>query len=129
MKETIRYVTVDLDFPTVLQITTVWNRMEKDCEIVQGRVSSSGNGVHLRGTEPPTNDSVAEQLRRIYGDDPKRIQFDIERDNRPSQVLFDSKRGKDAGEWYYHINGVIADYKRNRNIKEYAKRNFEVRIR
>lgn len=105
-------VTVDLDRPTVFQVVRSWHTLESFGGTVRGRVSSSGEGVHLRADGCRTR-GIAERERRIAGDDAKRIDLDIERDYRPSQVLFDSKGGKKAGSWVDDMESLLTEYQQS----------------
>lgn len=96
-------ITLDLDDPTVFEVVRSWHRLDSFGRTeVEGRVSSSGNGVHLKvhGSRRPTD--KIDTIRRTLGDDGKRV--DIDRDpseQSPRQVLFGSKpsAGQSAGEW------------------------------
>lgn len=97
-----RYVTIDLDRPSRLQITAVWyNLLYSRPMSLEGRLSSSGEGVHIRATyHKPLTDRQSLNVRRALGDDHQRIHYDETRpEAKPSQILFDTKNGKTAGQW------------------------------
>lgn len=76
-------VTVDLDgyAPRMrLRAIQAYHALDRAAERVAVAVSSSGEGLHLVGyfAEPVTFGERI-KLRRTLGDDPKRIQIDIER--------------------------------------------------
>lgn len=69
---------------------------------LEGRISSSGEGVHIRATyHTPLTDRQSLNIRRALGDDHQRIHYDETRpEAKPSQILFDRKNGKAAaGQW------------------------------
>ena len=104
--------TVDLDDPTDMDILKAWNRLADhgDGE-VYGRVSSSGEGVHLK--VHGCDEDTVERLRRVCGDDVKRRDFDAGTDLKPKQILFSSKpAGGEAGEWTTDREAVLAAYRR-----------------
>jgi len=105
-------LTIDLDYPTVFKITKTWLNVERVCTDVKGRLSSSKEGVHIEGWGIETDDPRAIKLRRIYGDDPIRIELDISRYWRVSQVLYDEKDGKQAGNWTDNVDHLVAEYER-----------------
>jgi hypothetical protein len=104
--------TVDLDDPTDMDILKAWNRLADhgDGE-VYGRVSSSGEGVHLK--VHGCDEDTVERLRRLCGDDVKRRDFDAKTRLKPKQILFSSKPGQDgAGEWTTDMDRVVSEYRR-----------------
>lgn len=127
-------VTLDLDDPTVFDITQAWHRLNSIGGKLHGRVSASGDGVHLevRHANIPREKSV--MYRRIYRDDNLRIAMDHElrdrRMNMPTQVVFEWKKAKGkgpefskygnrrrerhimyAGPWREDLDHLIADYR------------------
>lgn len=108
--------TIDLDDPSELDVITAWERLAEHGDgRVYGRVSSSGSGVHLKvhGCDEPT---VA-YLRRVCGDDTKRIAFDAGSLIKPKQILFSSKpTGDGAGEWSTDREHVLAAYRRRSDV-------------
>lgn len=92
-------VTIDLDMADPLDIYKAWfNLLDLGADSIKGRVSSGGNGVHLKaygfGTEWPHY-----KIREMIGDDPMRIEKDRQKPWRPKGVLFDSKGDNQAGGW------------------------------
>jgi len=104
--------TLDLDDPTELAVIKAWNGLEQHGDgQVFGRVSSSGSGVHLKvhGCDP----DIVPELRRRYGDDAKRRDFDADTDLKPKQIMFSSKPDSEgAGEWTQDIDRVLSEYRR-----------------
>ena len=97
-----QFVTIDLDRPSRLQITAVWYNLRYSRPMsLEGRLSSSGEGVHIRATyHKPLTDRQSLNVRRALGDDHQRIHYDETRpEAKPSQILFDTKNGKTAGQW------------------------------
>jgi hypothetical protein len=97
-----QFVTIDLDRPSRLQITAVWYNLRYSRPMsLEGRISSSGEGVHIRATyHKPLTDRQSLNIRRALGDDHQRIYYDETRpEAKPSQILFDTKNGKTAGQW------------------------------
>lgn len=108
------WVTIDLDRPSRLDIIRVWyNLRHTHPRILKGRISSSGEGVHIvAAMSSPIEEQEALAIRRALGDDPNRIIFDEQRpESKPSQILFDSKRGKHAGEWVYDLESLERKYR------------------
>lgn len=103
--------TVDLDDPSEFDVLRVWNRLGRYGDgHVFGRVSSSGEGVHLKvhGCDA----DLVPQIRRECCDDAVRRQFDSETALKPKQILFASKPTGEAGEWTDDVEDVLADYRR-----------------
>lgn len=109
------YVTVDLDKPTRLDIVSAWynvKSIDPDGN-VQGRISSSGEGVHIRSRPvAPFPVPINETERRVCGDDPKRVDIDKENTIESNQVLWDTKYGKEAGEWTTDVNHLVKEYQK-----------------
>lgn len=104
--------TIDLDDPTDMDVLKAWHRLADhgDGE-VYGRVSSSGSGVHLK--VHGCDEETVEYLRRVCGDDPKRIAFDEGTALKPKQILFSSKPDEEgAGDWTTDMERVLAEYRR-----------------
>jgi len=105
------YITIDLDWPSKLYISMCWHRVEGMGYNPEGRVSSSGHGVHIRSSETPAYPiEINESERRYCGDDPKRIAGDIDDDLNSNQVLWDEKNGSEAGPWTDSLDELIARY-------------------
>lgn len=103
-------ITIDLDNPSILEIQQTWHQLSRHGE-VDGRLSSSGSGCHLRVFAGDMSKSENLKLRRIYGDDEKRIEYDMERRHKPFQVLFDRKNGETAGEWIGDLTELTTRYR------------------
>ena len=108
------WITIDLDKPSRADILRVWYnlRLTKP-RILKGRISSGGEGVHIAAMLPH---AISEydmlEARRALGDDPQRIYFDETRpESKPSQILFDTKRGKNAGEWTEDVEHLQRMYR------------------
>ena len=105
-------VTIDLDTPTRLQILQTWNRLE-GIGTPQGRVSSSGNGVHIRVEDAPEDMHASGPkgllFRLFAGDDKSRVYVDgmVRRD--PPNVAFDHKPQGDAGRWVRNVEELISE--------------------
>lgn len=98
-----RRVSVDLDKPSRLHILQTWHNAARmfPGALLRGRISSGGKGVHITADLPdPIPYEAMISARRYLGDDPKRIHYDdVRPDAKPSQILFDLKRGRRAGAW------------------------------
>lgn len=91
--------TIDLDRPTGLQVLMVWHNM---CQIgrTEGRISASGQGIHIRTTHDPLSFSEILLIREQHMDDAMRIHYDqTAPESKPLQILFDTKRKAHADEW------------------------------
>lgn len=104
--------TLDLDEPTEIEIIRKWQELMNHGDgRVFGRVSSSGEGVHLK--VHGCTETEAAHLREYLGDDPDRRRFDRDSTLKPKQILFTSKPGKEgAGEWRRDRDRVLAEYRR-----------------
>lgn len=113
-KNQAHYITIDLDRPARVRILQAWYNLSRiGPATIQGRISSSGEGVHIaaRLHEPITYEAMME-IRRELGDDPRRIYFDeVRPEAKPSQILFDIKRGRAAGEWTTDIEHLQRMYR------------------
>lgn len=80
---------------------------------LQGRISSSGEGVHIKATyHNALTDRQSLNIRRALGDDNQRIHYDETRPQaKPSQILFDYKNGKRAGEWTTDLEHLLRMYR------------------
>lgn len=107
-------ITVDLDWPTIMQIVTSWHRVKRNGKgRARGRVSANGHGVHITDTEIlPREVPVNEDVRRHCGDDIKRIEGDIKGGAR-NQFLYDQKGDETAGEWVEDLDSLIQLYKQS----------------
>ena len=67
---------------------------------IEARVSSSGEGFHVRAWGPAEmSDRAVERLRRTAGDHAARIDWDATHATKPTQILFSRKPGGEAGPW------------------------------
>lgn len=108
-----RYVSVDLDEPSIMQIAESWERVSL-FGTPMGRVSSGGYGVHIVNRETlPETVHVNEHIRRYCGDDEGRIQGDKKDTQNNNQVLYDSKSVLQAGSWTDSLGELIAEYIEN----------------
>lgn len=98
-----RVVTVDLDDATPLDLYRSWSMLaDAGAYDLEARVSSSGEGFHVRGwvdAEAVDAEGV-EQLRYVAGDHPRRTYMDRTHVLKPSNVTFTRKPGGDAGPWH-----------------------------
>lgn len=92
--------TIDLDNPTGLRVLMVWHNLQK-LGAIEGRISASGNGVHIRcKTNRPLTLSEVLLIRQQHADDVQRIHYDTTApESKPLMILFDKKRGMSADDW------------------------------
>jgi len=111
-----KYITVDLDWPTVYEIVRSWHRVRRVAGTPVGRVSASGHGIHIKSDTMPMY-PVPEHARerRHCGDDSNRIYGDRTDNREANQVLFDHKAGSDAGPWVETLDRLVAEYRRSCN--------------
>lgn len=111
-------ITVDLDWPTKMEIVSSWHYLESHGNgRVTGRVSSGGHGVHIRAQDRlPHPCPVNEHHRRMAGDDITRLRGDIENDLEHNQVFFTSKQGRKVGRWVESIDLLLSEYDRSSNL-------------
>ena len=104
-----RRVTVDLDDCTRFDLIQSWRRLA-ECGVydLRARVSSGGEGAHLRGfiDAEDADEQDVETIRYFAGDHGRRVEMDRTHAHKPPQVLFDSKPGGEAGAW--HDNPIDA---------------------
>jgi len=97
-----RRVTCDLDDARPCDIyRAVYGLRSAGAYDVEVRVSSSGNGAHVRGwfdADDVDADDV-ETLRLAHGDHPRRAWMDRTHNVKPHQILFSRKHGGEAGPW------------------------------
>lgn len=93
-------ITVDLDakhHPPAefrLKATRTWHNLQHVAEVVEVHVSSSGKGLHFVAWLTERLEFYEQvQLRREMGDDPRRVEMDVERwlNGLYTQVLFSRK--------------------------------------
>jgi hypothetical protein len=104
-------LTIDLDKPLKLEIVTAWKSLEKYGQ-PEGRVSSSGTGVHLKvhGVDMTHDETIP--IRLAMGDDKFRAKHDTESKAKPRQMTFTRKGGNVAGEWQNSLERVLQQYDR-----------------
>lgn len=93
-------ITIDLDNPTGLRILSTWHNMQS-IGTMEGRISASGKGVHIR-CKPDIPVSYADMLliRQQHADDTQRVYFDLTApESKPIMILFCEKRGKVVDDW------------------------------
>lgn len=109
-------ITVDLDDPTRTDIWVAWSVLS--CYgVPQGRISSSGTGVHLKvhGFEGSLEDTIP--IRIVAGDDRRRIWYDLYYKEKPRQIMFTSKKGRYSSEWVSDLAVLLYLYETgSRNI-------------
>ncbi len=105
-------ISIDLDSPTGIMVFRAWYGLQRCGYLVSGRISASGNGIHLMGIMPQFGDiRETYDIRRFLGDDPKRVYFDESAPpGKPQAILFDEKKGKYASEWIDDILQLIDSY-------------------
>lgn len=102
-----RTVTVDLDDCTELDVMKAWKELERSGVVdMKGRISSGGNGVHLRGYANVSEQRMYE-IRACARGDSKRIYWDSQHVYRPAQVMFTEKFGREASEWVYGLAHLL----------------------
>jgi hypothetical protein len=107
-------VTVDLDEPRLYEIRRAWSILDRAGKgPLKGRVSSSGTGVHVKVHRFDGDERDTHEIRRLAGDDPKRLEFDGKLSKKPKQILFGSKptAGDHAGEWRDSLDHLLCDYR------------------
>ncbi len=85
-------VTVDLDYPSRLKLLKAYYNMRQIGDVEINR-SAGGKGFHLVAYQLPITFEQSIELRRLYGDDPIRIDFDERYHLKPKQVLYTVKDG------------------------------------
>lgn len=105
------YVTVDLDQPTHDKIALAWGRVSAFGPTI-GRVSKSGNGVHLKSKKTVPQDVPPRPLIRWYClDDEKRIKEDMKNSINANQVLWDNTNGHKPGAWTTSLEKLLSLYR------------------
>lgn len=105
------YVSIDLDWPSKFEITRAWYGVQQYGGEPRGRVSSGGHGVHIRNRMVlPERVPVAEAPRRDLGDDPKRVDRDVQNSGAPNQLLWDYKHGNRSDEWTDSLTELLSRY-------------------
>jgi len=98
-----RRVTVDLDDAVPFDLYRAWFRLrDAGAYEVEARVSSSGEGFHVRAwfDAEAVDEAAVEDLRYGAGDHPRRVRMDREHHIKPGQVLFTRKGDGEAGPWH-----------------------------
>lgn len=102
-------ITVDLDGPTKADIWKAWYVLSFYGN-PEGRISSSGSGVHVKvhGFRGDLEDTIP--IRIIAGDDRKRIWFDLYYKGKPRQIMFTEKKGRYSSEWVSDLGLLMYMY-------------------
>lgn len=105
-------ITVDLDNPTRFEVVKSWEEVKAFSDgFAEGRISSSGEGVHIRDRQVlPAEVPINERARRVCGDDPTRIEGDKQNRMDRNQVLYSKKGDSEAGEWTDSLEQLIQWY-------------------
>lgn len=103
-------LSADLDDPHPVDILQAWRRLSRRCSGLQGRVSSGGDGVHLRGFGFDGTPREAGDVRLFAGDHDARVDYDLDYTRKPSQILFTRKGGRSAGPWVDSPGALVDDY-------------------
>lgn len=97
-----RVVTIDLDDATPLDVLRAAAELRSaGCYDVEARVSSSGEGAHVKAWigADAIDEAGVERLRIGAGDHAKRTELDREHRVKPPQILFTRKPDGEAGPW------------------------------
>lgn len=97
-----RRVTADLDDARPFDaVRAVYTLRDAGAHEVEARVSSSGEGFHVRAWFDAADLDARDvrTLRRLAGDHAVRIDLDETHSRKPRQVLFTSKGDAEAGAW------------------------------
>lgn len=106
-----RRVTLDLDDADPIDASRAYHGlMDAGAGDVEIRVSSSGEGFHVRAwfDRGELEDDGVERLRRLFGDDERRIELDRTHNIKPDQMLFTSKPNRDASAGPWHTDPFAA---------------------
>lgn len=98
-----RRITVDLDNARPFDVVRTWYYLDRaGCYDLEARVSSSGEGFHVRGwiEAADADEDTIERLRLGAGDHPRRVRMDREHTIKPAQVLFSRKGDGEASPWF-----------------------------
>jgi len=94
-----RCVSIDLDDADQLDIIKAWRALdESGVDGIEGRVSSGGEGAHIRGWIDADAETV-ETIRYMAGDHARRTYMDRTHVLKPTNILFTHKGDQSAGEW------------------------------
>lgn len=108
-------MTLDLDDAVPLDVVQAYYSMEYLGALeTEARVSSSGEGIHVRAWFPADmSDEAVETLRRSFGDHVRRIELDETHHLKPKQMLFTKKpNGGEASPWRTEPSRVVVDLRR-----------------
>lgn len=109
-------VTVDLDDADPFDVRRAWNVLRRaDADGLRGRVSSSGEGCHLRGFLPGDgfDAGAVERVRYLAGDHPRRTYMDRTHVLKPTNITFSRKADREAGPWRRTPHAVCQDLLRS----------------
>lgn len=111
-----RRVTCDLDDATPFDLYHCWFNLEAaGAERIEARVSSSGEGCHVRAWFREIDETAVEQLRLAFGDHVYRTILDRTHRLKPPQMLFTRKPdGSEASAWCGDV-AAVADELRTRS--------------
>lgn len=109
-------ITIDLDKPTVAEITYAWRYVKwYGGDGPYGRISSGKDGIHIKSDwEIPEDTGIEAYHRRKAGDDPYRIRGDKWNDIESNQVLYDRKGADWAGPWCNDLNTLLKTWSHTR---------------
>jgi len=102
-----RPVTIDLDDCSAVDVHTAFSALRAaDADGIEGRVSQSGEGAHVRGWVCAEGFSPAdvERLRLRAGDHSRRTRLDRTHKRKPPQVLFQG-----ASDWFSDPEAVCRE--------------------
>lgn len=113
----VQEITLDLDGydheNIELTLLRAWHTLRRQDEVIRlrGRVSSSGNGIHISAWIR-ADEETARMYRGMLGDDTQRHHYDYLRDRQAKNVLFDQKQdGSVAGPWRTNVDTLLGDYR------------------
>lgn len=110
-----RKVTVDLDDADPFDAVRAWSELERaGCVDIEARVSSGGEGFHVRGfVDADLLDAAdVEALRYRAGDHPRRTYMDRTHVLKPTNVVFTRKGDREAGPWRSDVWAAVDDLRR-----------------
>jgi hypothetical protein len=108
-----RRVTVDLDDAGPFEVVRAWSVLERAGAVeIAARVSSGGEGFHVRAFLPDATAADEERVRREAGDHPRRTDMDRRHALKPRNITFSAKGGLEAGPWRDDPHDAAADLRR-----------------
>lgn len=107
--EETRRVTADIDDATPFGIVRAWRVFASEgVREIRGRVSSGGEGVHIRGVVD-ADAAAVEEIRYAAGDDARRTYMDRTHVLKPTNITFTRKPGGEASPWRADVWRVVDD--------------------